>query len=156
MPHATYLRRIACAALTVSVLLTLGCVSRRERVVMSRAPRNQAFTSDSVMLPLEEGEAYAFAEFERTRTHNLCLLRLARDASLSKRFHADHDMILLCSAGKAIVIVEDTRYAVAPGSVVVIPSLTAYSVLPNDPQNDFAAVMIFSPPFDGRDTFLED
>jgi quercetin dioxygenase-like cupin family protein len=138
------------------VLFLTGCLTPRQEALLRRMPRNQVLTPDSTLAPLGEGESYVFGEFERTRDHNVCLLRLARDFELTKRFHAEHDLILVCVSGSAIVTVEEARYVATPGTTVVLPNLTAYSVLPNDPGRDFAAAMIFSPPFDGKDTFLED
>jgi len=139
-----------------AVLLLGGCVTPRQQALLMRAPRNEVFTPDSKAIPLPEGESHVFAEFERTGDHNVCLLRLARDAKLTKRWHAQHDLILVCAAGQAIVTVEETRYHAPPGTTVVIPSMTAYSIAPDDSRQDMAVIFIFSPPFEGRDTFLEE
>ncbi len=147
-------KRTALLAVLATLLLsTTGCLSPREQALVNRMPRNQVYQPDSDVLPLD-GQAYVFAEFDRTRSQNSCLMRLARDARLQPRWHPKNDLVLTCVGGRGIILVEETRYPAVPGTTVVVPRMTAYGVIPNDPGADFSAVLIFSPPFDGGDTFL--
>jgi len=143
------------AAVLAGVLVMCGCLSEREQAVLSQFPRNRVFLPASVPeLPAEKTDY--LGEFDRSGTQDICLLVLAPEAALSRRYHAEHDMVLFVVAGSAVVKVEETRYFVEPGAAVLLPRLTAYAVTPHGSQEDFVALMVFTPPFDGEDTVLED
>jgi len=146
-------RLLACGVLVVQLGLA-GCMSARDAAKESRAPTNQVFQPDGKLVGLQAGRASSFAEFTRGGAQSVALLQLSSDAVLSKRCHSNHDMVLFVVSGGGIVAVEDVRYVVKPGSAVVLPRLTAYSIMPADNGGDFVAVMVFTPPFDPDDVKL--
>ncbi len=143
----------------LAALLPAGCLTRRQEARLTRQPTNRVFQPGQVE-PLRPGETHAFGEFDRGGTQNLCVLRLAPDAALKKRYHKAHDLTLFVVAGSAIVMVEETRYFVEPGAAVVLPRYTAYQVMPHESEEDFVGLLVYSPPLDEKgaaeDTFLED
>lgn len=143
--------------MAATALLPAGCLTARQRAKEAEEfPRNRVFEPGSVS-EMPAGKDFLFAEFDRGGTQSVCLLMLAPGAELKKRYHADHDMTMFVVSGEAIVAVEETRYTVKPGSAVLLPRLTAYTVLVS-PKTDkgFTALVVFSPPFDEKDTVLED
>ncbi len=143
--------------LAVAVLVfATGCLTRRQQAVLNQRPRNLVFDPGESVAELPAGQLSAFAEYERTRGQNVCVLQLAPNGMLSERYHAGHDLTLFVVAGKAIVVVEKMRHFVGPGSAVVIPRFTAYTVMPHESDEEFRALLIYSPPFEGEDAFLED
>jgi hypothetical protein len=156
MAAALRVRSLTAIALAGLCLLTAGCLTERQEAVLSMYPRNQVFGPDSGVLPLEAGQTHVFAEFDRLPEQNVVILRLARNAQLQKRFHYKHDVVILCVSGRAIFLVEDVRHPAGPGTLVVVPRMTAYSIIPNDPASDFSAALVFSPPYEGGDTYLAD
>lgn len=142
-------------ALLAATLLLTGCVTPRMVAQERQFPRNRAFVPGKLE-ELESGEAYSFAEFDAGGSQGIYVLRLRPDAALRKRYHREHDMTMFVVSGKAIVVVEETRYFVTPGSAVLLPKLTAYTVKPHETDEEFVALLVFSPPYDGMDTVLED
>ena len=134
-------------------LLTGGCLTERQRSQMLRQPTNRVFEPGEVE-PLGPEQTHRFGEFDGGDSQNACLLQLNSEAELSKRFHKEHDLTLLVASGSAIVIVEETRYFVTPGSAVILPCYTAYSILPHRTEGDFVAVMVYSPRYEGEDVVL--
>jgi mannose-6-phosphate isomerase-like protein (cupin superfamily) len=150
------MQRVAAVMTVAMCLLATGCLTARQQAMEARSPQNSVFLPGSTILPLAEGQPSAFAEINRTKGQNVCLLRLAANAKLTRRYHADHDLVLVCSAGSGVVMLEEVRQVVVPGSVVIIPRMTAYTIIPGQEQPVFTAVLIYAPPFDGQDTYLEE
>jgi len=139
-----------------ALLCAPGCRSPREIMQETRRPRNRVFNA-AEMLPkirLEAGKEASFLEWERTDTQSFHVLQLAPDAVLDERFHENHDLSLMCISGSAIVEVEGERHFVEPPTVVVIPRLRAYRILPHRTEKEFVALMVFCPPFGGEDWVL--
>lgn len=132
-----------------------GCLSAREEARLAEWPRNRVFEPESASA-LPQGRDHFFAEVDRSGSQSLCLLMLAPDAMLKKRYHAAHDLTMFVVAGSAIVGVEETRYLVKPGAAVCLPRMTVYAVMPHESEKGFTALMVFSPAFDEKDTILED
>ncbi|MFO7956278.1 MAG: hypothetical protein R6X33_04195 [Candidatus Brocadiia bacterium] len=151
-------RRIPLLAI-VAVLLAFpvitGCLTERGKALVERQPTNRIFQPDAVR-PMEEGEGYAFYEYDGGGSQNVCVLQLAPDATLAKRYHKRHDLTLLAVSGSAIVQVEESRYFATPGSAIILPAFTAYAVMPHRTEEPFVALMVYSPPYDGEDVVLED
>lgn len=137
-------------------LLLSGCLTHRQEALLSQRPQNRVFEPGRSVAALAEGELFSFGEYDRGGAQSVCVLKLAPDAVLTKRYHARHDMTLFVVSGTAIVMVEETRYLVTPGSAVLLPRLTAYAIMPHDTEQELTALLIYSPPFDAEDTILED
>ncbi len=121
-----------------------------------RRPRNTVLQLSELppTLKLEEGRASSFRLCERSETQSVHLLQLRKDAVLNERYHRHHDLTLLCVAGSAIVQVEGERDFVQSPAAVFIPRLRAYKIIPHETETEFAALMVYSPPFDGEDLVL--
>jgi len=138
--------------LTASVLLT-GCLTRRQRELVFRQPTNRVIGPELVE-PLAPGESQASYVYNQSDAQNICMLQLAPGARLARRYHKAHDLTLVVISGSAVVVVEDTRYSVEAGSAVFLPRYTAYAVLPHETEEGFAALAIYSPPWEGKDVVL--
>ncbi len=137
------------------VLLLTGCLTPRQQEALSDYPRNRVFDPGRFAVELQEGATHAFGEYDRGDGQSICVLQLAPGSKLDRRYHAEHDMTLFVVSGNAIVVVEEMRYVVGPGSAVLLPRFTAYAVLPTDEEEEFRALLVYSPPFVVEDTFLE-
>jgi len=122
----------------------------------TRRPRNTVLQLSQIPAEakLAPGEGAGLWLWDRTDSQSLHILKVAKGADLERRYHETHDLVLLCIAGKAIVEVEGERYFLEPPAAAVIPRLYAYRVLPNDAGNEFVAVAVYSPAFDGEDVVL--
>ncbi|MGD2174451.1 MAG: hypothetical protein PVJ27_03525, partial [Candidatus Brocadiaceae bacterium] len=129
------------------------CLTERQKAKQFRQPTNRLFEPDRLS-PLAPDQTHAFGEYDGGGSQNVCVLQLAPDATLTKRYHKEHDLTLLAVAGSAIVIVEETRYFVTPGAAVVLPRYTAYAILPHRTEKEFVALMVYSPPYGGEDTVV--
>ncbi len=152
------LRRIsllAAIAVFLGFPLLAGCLTPRGKALVRRQPTNRLLQPDDIR-PLEGAERYRFYEYDAGGAQNVCVLQLAPDARLTRRYHKGHDLTMLVVSGSAIVKVEEARYAVKPASAVMLPAYTAYEVRPHNSDGEFVALMIFTPPYDGTDVVLED
>ncbi len=146
----------------MACVVSFGCLSDRQEAVLNRQPGNPPFKPQR-LAALGEGETHSFGEYDRGFSQNVCVLQLAPTAALKTRYHAEHDLVLVVVAGRAIVTVEGTRRVVQPGSAVILPRYTAYSVTPKGPPEgeaeaepeEFVALMVYSPPFEGEDVVVE-
>lgn len=136
----------------IVLLLTGGCLSARQRDLLTRQPSDRVLEPQEFQLP--EGEPYSYAERTSSGSQDLVVLQLDPDYRLNKRFHKEHDVTLFVARGRAIVTVEDTRYTVEQGAAVALPRYTAYSVLPQEQEEPLVLMMVFSPPYDGEDVHL--
>jgi len=148
----TFLRTVAVLACLLSFG---GCLTARQQALAFRQPHNRVFRPDVSVAALPQDKKASLRDFDQGGSQSVCLLQLAPDAELTKRYHARHDMTMFVVSGSAIVMVEETRYFVTPGSAVLIPRLTAYSVMPHKTDEEFRALLVYSPPFRGADTVLE-
>ena len=137
----------------VGALVALsGCLSARSRFLQERQPQNEHFDPAAV-LPLMGGP---FVEVARAEGQNVGIMKLPMNSQLLPRYHRKTDVILVGVAGRAIIRVEDTRYVLKPGQVVVLPRMTIYAIMPHKTEQDFSALVVCSPPYDARDVELTD
>ena len=78
------------------VVLSTGCLTQRERMQELRKPQNNVFQTkgDVGNLNLVEEKPGALALWNQTRTQSIHILQLRPEATLSKRFHRNHDLTL--------------------------------------------------------------
>jgi mannose-6-phosphate isomerase-like protein (cupin superfamily) len=146
--------RILLLSLLAACACAPGCMTPRMEAKLDRFPHNRVFRAGELR-DIGEG-GYVFGEYDSGGEQSLCLLQLAPDTKLAKRYHAGRDMTLFVVEGSAIVQVEETRYFVNPGDAVLLPRYTAYAILPHRTEKPFTALMVFSPPYDKADVTLED
>lgn len=144
-----------------SVLLALsGCLSSRERMQMLREPQNNVFQApkDIEDLNLVEDEPAAFALWNKSEkgTQSVHILQLRPDAKLTKRYHRSHDLTLQCLKGSAIIELEGERHFVQAPATIVVPRLWSYAIIPHKSDDNFTAMAVFSPLFNGDDVIVMD
>ena len=143
------------AMLALAALALGGCLTPRQEAQLDVFPRNRTFTAEQVV-PLGVERTAFLGEYDNGGGQSICILQLAPDAVLTKRYHTGSDLTLFVVSGRGIVQVEQTRYRVEPGSAVLLPRLTAYAVLPHGSDEEFVALLVYSPPFAGYDVVVEE
>lgn len=151
------LLRLVVAAIAGAALV--GCVSPREIALQQRQPQKQHYERTELLarpadVPGAGSEDTVLVELAATPGQNVCLLNLAPGAALGRRYHRKTDLTLVGVTGSAIVRVEETRYVLRPGAVIVLKRMTAYAVMAVEDGDEFAALAIFSPPYDPGDVKL--
>lgn len=143
-------------AICIFAVPLTGCRSARDKMRASRFPRNTFFDAEEMLadLNLEEGESAWMGARERTDGQSVHVLLIAPDAELKPRFHRRHDLTLFCVRGGGIVEVEGDRYFVKRLSALTIPRLHAYKIMPHNTEKETALLMVFSPPYEGKDSVL--
>ena len=126
-----------------------GCQTARERALAVSPSRNQIFRPVAELpdLALEEGETKAFLEWERNDTQSVHVLLLASNAMREEGYHEEHNLTLVCIGGSAVVEIERERHLLQATDAVVIPRYYAYSIIPHEGDEDFAALLVYSPPW---------
>ena len=152
-------KRLVTAVVSISLIalfVSTGCRSAREKAQQRRRPQNVVFEAKQQIpeLELPEGQNASFTLWNQTNTQSIHLLQVDRDVKLTRRYHANHDMTLLCISGSAIVAVEQERHFVESPSAVVVPRLLSYEIIPHRTEEDFVALLVYSPTFTGEDTVL--
>lgn len=147
--------------LLISLMLLLvvsGCRTARERAQHRRRPQNTVFEAGEQIpkLQIPEGQNALFTLWNQTDTQSIHILQVGKGAKVAQRYHANHDLTLLCLSGSAIVEVEGERHFVESPSTVVIRRLWSYQIIPHRTDEDFTALLVYSPPFQGKDTMLMD
>jgi len=149
-------RSSVCVVLLVLATVSLGgCLTPRQEAQLDVFPRNRTFNPAEIV-PLGADRMAFLGEYDNGGGQSICILQLAPGALLEKRYHAWSDLTLFVVQGRGIVQVETTRYRVEPGSAVLLPHLTAYAVLPDGGDEEFVALLVYSPPFDGFDVVVEE
>jgi mannose-6-phosphate isomerase-like protein (cupin superfamily) len=82
------------------------------------------------------------------------VLQVGKNAAVGKRYHANHDLALFAVSGNAIVEVEGERHFLESPGVVVIRRLWSYELIPHRTDENFVALLVYSPPFRGEDIVL--
>ena len=152
-------RRFVAAVVSISLMalfVLTGCRTAREKAQHRRRPQNTVFEAKEQLpeLQLPEGQNATFTLWNQTDTQSVHVLQVSKDAKMGKRYHANHDLVLLCLSGSAIVEVEGERHFVESPSTVVVRRLWSYNVIPHRTEEDFTALLVYSPPFTGEDTVL--
>ena len=132
-----------------------GCLTPRQVARLDVFPRNRVFNPAEIT-PLGEERTAFLGEYDNGGGQSICILQLAPGATLHKRYHNLSDLTVFVVRGRGVVQVEGTRYRVEPGSAVLLPRLTAYAVLPDEGDEEFFALMVYSPPFAGDDVVVEE
>ena len=151
MAAARHILRMAIAA--TLFLCQTGCMTAREKMQEVEERRDAVVDLSEILprVPLAEGEGSWLLELERSDTQSVSVLMLEEGSALESRYHETHDLTIICVRGNAIVEVEGERRLARPHAFVFLPRLHAYKILPHGNEGDFVALLVFSPPFDGKD-----
>ena len=79
-------------------------------------------------------------------SHHLVVIRQKEEL----HYHADHDLSAMVIKGRGILTVGEHQFGVGPGSSVYIPRGLPHQVVVQG-KGPVAALVIFTPPFDGKD-----
>lgn len=158
--RADRVRRLLAIGMMAVLPLLAGCLTARQQALLLAQPQNRVFDPAKADLAIPPTKAYSLLEWDRSGAQDVMLLLLSPNARLEKRYHKVHDLTLFIVRGTAVVTVEETRYFVGPGSAVFVPRMTAYSVTPQKPEDgkdvtQVAALLVFTPPYDPLDAFVE-
>lgn len=100
--------------------------------------------------PLREDEDVKITDVGENKNSSMHLIQVSENGELRPHYHKRHDEVVYVKKGSGIATLDGTRYLIKPGSILQIPSKTVHKFL-NTGGEQFMAVSIFSPPFDGRD-----
>lgn len=100
--------------------------------------------------PLGENEDVKITDVGENKNSSMHLIQVRENGELRPHYHKRHDEVIYVKKGSGIATLDGTRYLVKPGSILQIPGKTVHKFL-NTGGEQFVAVSIFSPPFDGRD-----
>ena len=100
--------------------------------------------------PLGENEEIKITNVGENKNSSMHLVQIRENGELRPHYHKQHDEVIYVKKGSGIATLDGARYIVKPGSILQIPGKTVHKFL-NTGGEQFIAVSIFSPPFDGRD-----
>ncbi len=151
-----YVNIFVLSALFSMLFSVAGCRTRREIVMERTDLANMSFEYVHMAeLPTFDGEKEAsFVLWNRTEHQSHHVLQLAPQVQLKERHHRKHDITIFGVTGRAIVSVDGKRRILEPGVAIFVPRMHAYAVIPHESPGNVVAVMVFSPPFDGKDTLI--
>lgn len=99
---------------------------------------------------LAEGENVKIIPIGKDKSSSIYLFQIRQNAEMDAHFHKLHDEIVYIKKGSGIFELNETRYSVKEGMMVVIPRLSVHKYV-NTGEVTSIAVSILSPPFDGKD-----
>ena len=82
-------------------------------------------------------------------THHIVIVKKEEPLHI----HASHDGWAICLKGKGEFVIGDKKFAIHPGSSVYIPRGVPHKAIRRG-REPIAAFVIFTPPYDGKDTVL--
>jgi len=137
-------------ALALLVIVT-GCAGASRWVAPPADERQGAWHISQWLAqhPLPRDEEIAVAELGRTEASSLHIVHIRGREAL--HVHERHDLVALLHRGHGTLRVGSTTLHLREGSVVAIPRGVPHAFV-NESRRPAAAVVVFSPPFDGADT----
>lgn len=138
-----------CFALMLGLPGVVGCSLLRPRPEEGVAVQNLVFHTEKMLpeIALGESEERSMVLYHRSERQGVYILQIASDATLGPQYNSRQDMVLLCVGGSGVVEIEGTRYVVRPRSAVFVPRHATYRIVPGESGEDFAALVVFSPPY---------
>ena len=124
----------ACVILAGSLLLA-GCGQPRLRMTpeefgpINLAPEPAVYTLNNLPRDLTPTESSGSAVATLVRQPNATVRAIRTTADLPQHSHADRSELVFVLEGKGIATVGDTRYTVAPRTVLVIPAGYTYGFI---------------------------
>lgn len=139
------------AALSLLLVAAGGCASTSPSA-RGTAPR--PFNSETIAqlpdrYPLPPGQEVAVTDLARTPTSSVHLVQIRHQEPLHT--HQHHDLVAVLLRGRGTLRLGAKTLTMREGSVVVIPSRVPHAFV-NASRRPAAALVVFSPPFDGTDT----
>lgn len=154
MLRSRVLTKTLIIAVTAGALALSGCMTARESALQGRMPQNHVFAPAALAADMEEGVSLSLVN--KATAQSVCLLRVPVGGKVDAVYHRATDLTLVVVAGKAAVAIEDARHFVEPGQTVFIPRMTSYSIVPNETDEDFVALVVFAPRYDPADIAAEE
>ncbi len=124
----SYYKLVINTAVLTGILFVVGCGQPRLRMTPDEfgpttpAPEPAVYTLDNLPSDLALTESADSAVVRLVRLPNATVRAIRTKADLPQHSHADHSELLFLLEGQGIVTIGDTRYAAAPGTVLVIPA----------------------------------
>ncbi len=144
------LRIRAGALVWLAALLLLGC-ARLDSSIVGHYSGDLALQDWSTIAKMNQpgrGEILRIVEAGRSNTLSNHIV-VVRSRELPHR-HNRHDSTVILLQGRGTIVVGKERKQVRPGAVLFIPRGTIHHFA-NDARDPSVALVVFSPPFDGKD-----
>ncbi len=142
-------RSVLCA-LAVAFVALAGCQNPRYRALESYSASGLGFRPSELArkAELKKGEPYALHTLREADHQGLYYLQVRPGKTLPGRYHEGQDLTLVSTAGQAVVEIEERRYQVDAGTALFIPGTHSYTISAREKGQNFAAFLVFSPPYD--------
>ncbi|KXK27542.1 MAG: hypothetical protein UZ01_03066 [Candidatus Brocadia sinica] len=159
----SYIKPFICLSVSLLVLISTGCTTVKHYpgnfveslqhptkfpVVFSADVQNIEEIANKN--PLGENEDVKITDVGENKNSSMHLIQIRENGELRPHYHKRHDEVIYVKKGSGIATLNGTRYLIKPGSILQIPGKTMHKFL-NTGGEQFVAVSIISPPFDGRD-----
>ncbi|MCR4290810.1 MAG: cupin domain-containing protein [Candidatus Scalindua sp.] len=148
--------------ISVSVLVINGCLATKKSGEFVESLRNPT-SFPEIFLPeikyiddivdgksLADDENVMIIPLGQDKSTSVYLFQMKPGAEMDSHYHNTHDEILYIKQGSGLIELNDTRYIVKEGMVVMIPRQSGHKYV-NTGEEISITVSMFSPPFDGKD-----
>lgn len=155
-------RNVLMGFLPIVFMVAAGCVGLKKPGEFVESLRNPT-SFPEIYLPeikniddivnekgLAEDENVKIIPIGKDKSSSIYLFQIRQNAEMDAHFHKLHDEIVYIKKGSGILELNETRYSVKEGMMVVIPRLSVHKYV-NTGEVTSIAVSILSPPFDGKD-----
>jgi len=137
-------------ALAIACVALAGCQNSRYCALEGYPASGLGFKPEEVgrKASLKKGQPYALHTLREADKQGLYYLQVRPGKRLPGRYHEGQGLTLVATAGEAAVEVEGRRYQVDAGTALFIPETHSYTVSARDREENFAAFLVFAPPYD--------
>lgn len=162
MPNFMLSRNVLMGILPIVFMAAAGCEGLKKPGEFVESLRNPT-SFPEIYLPeikniddivnekgLAEGENVKVIPIGKDKSSSIYLFQIRQNAEMNAHFHKLHDEIVYIKKGSGIFELNETRYSVKEGMMVVIPRLSVHKYV-NTGEVTSTVVSILSPPFDGED-----
>lgn len=162
MPNIMLSRNVLMGILPIVFMAAAGCEGLKKPGEFVESLRNPT-SFPEIYLPeikniddivnekgLAEGENVKIIPIGKDKSSSIYLFQIRQNAEMDAHFHKLHDEIVYIKKGSGIFELNETRYSVKEGMMVVIPRLSVHKYV-NTGEFTSTVVSILSPPFDGKD-----
>ena len=156
--YAHPVRTFRLVALLSFIVLTIGpfgCAERRPTQVLLPGVPDVTVEALETRYPLAAGQSVRVERLGSTTNVSYHFVQLAPGAGERLHLHTTHDLLAVVLRGAGTQWIAQQAKSVHPGDSVLIPANTPHRFV-NTGDTSAAALIIFSPPYDGSDQVFLD
>jgi mannose-6-phosphate isomerase-like protein (cupin superfamily) len=99
--------------------------------------------------PIAADKELAIGDLWRSESSSTHVVQIRTEEKMHT--HQNHDLVAILQKGSGTLYIGSSALAMAPGSVASVPRGVPHAFV-NDSTEPAAAFVVFTPPFDGKDT----